>query len=94
MLSEPVDKAQNEEKLMPEMNSSTSQEMGSVNNDTLRGEEISCQYKNCMNFESAVNLKPSRFWNFCYVLYAMGNWKQETFPFFSATIYQFLIIRW
>ena len=39
-LLEPVEKVQNERKLMPEVNPSTSQEMDSVDNDTLKGEKI------------------------------------------------------
>ena len=42
LLLEPqaVDKAQNEDKFMPEVNPSTSKEIDSFDDDTLRGEEI------------------------------------------------------
>ena len=38
MLLELVDKGQNEQKLKPEMNPSASQEMDSVDDDSLKGE--------------------------------------------------------
>jgi hypothetical protein len=45
VLLELVDKGQNEQKLTPEINPSASQEMDSIDDDSLRGERSWCRYR-------------------------------------------------